>query len=132
MFNNLPDNAIELIYQYSGEKKEIQKYFQSNVLTKIDPSLYKLDYNCFACYYRKKLLNNELIDNLDVCIFGNHTIKHEKWFTCHSLPINNPKGDLLKLYNILNNNTKLFMLIYQNQLSRNRLLTDFYYYIQSK
>jgi len=93
------------------DQEQIKDYYQKNVLTSIDPSLYKVNYNCFACYYRQFLLNDKTND----CLFGDHPIVQEKWYSCHLLPITNPNGKLLKLYDIVNNDTKLFLSIYKNQ-----------------
>lgn len=127
--NKLPDPIIDLIYDFSGYKENIKLYYQTNILTKIDSSLYKINYPCFACYYREHLLNEKL--NI-ICLFGEHKIIKEKWMSCHLLPIYNPNGKALKLYNILNNNTNLFMLIYQNELHRNELIMELYEYIERK
>lgn len=107
-----------------SEQENIMNYYKENILTKIDPTLFKLDYNCFGCYYRKFLLNI----NDDNCLFGIHKIKKEKWMSCHLLHFKNPNGDLLKLYNIVNQNTKLFLMIYQNSNKKKDILDEYYEY----
>lgn len=126
--NILPNHIRDLIYEYTNEKNIIKKYYKQNILTKIDPSLYKIKYDCFACYYRNFLLNN----NSNNCLFGNHIIKKEKWYSCHLLPIYNPNGELLKLYEIVNNNIELFLIIYQNKVQREILILDLYNFHLSK
>jgi hypothetical protein len=128
--NKLPDTIIDYIYEFSDYKENIKSYYQKNILTKIDTSLYKLNYPCFACYYREHLLNNEILNV--VCLFGEHKITKEKWMSCHLLPIYNPNGKALKLYNILNENTNLFMLVYKNEFHRNELIMELYDYIERK
>jgi hypothetical protein len=109
-------------------KEELMEYYKVYVLKEIDPSLYKLEYNCFACYYRNYLEEFESTE----CIFGEHKYKKYKWMSCHLLPIYNPNGELLKLYNILNNNADLFVKIYKNKKVRMNLIEDFYFYIQDE
>ena len=113
---------------YNIKRDEIINYYKNEILTKIDPSLYKIKYNCFACYYRKFLLKQ----NSDECIFGDHVHQNEKWFSCHLLPITNPNSELLKLYNIVNNDIKLFLLIYFNQQHKYDQLIEMHYYLQKK
>ena len=61
-----------------------------------------------------------------------HKINKEKWMSSHLLPIYNPNGNALKLYNILNDNTNLFMLVYKNEFHRNELIMELYDYIERK
>lgn len=97
-------------------------YFKKNVLPLIDPSLYETQYNCFACYY-----SNFLLDlNNNICIFGKHNKISKKLYSCHLLPIYNPNGELLKLYDIVNNDPNLFILIYKNKNIREQLIFEFY------
>lgn len=112
----------------NDKKEQIKYYYQNNVLTKIDPTLFKTKYDCFACYYRQFLLGN-LTEN---CIFDNHLFKKEKWFSCHLLPFYNPRGILLRLYNIVNNDPKVFLLIYKSQDLRFHLLIDLFEFITKK
>lgn len=104
----------------NNNKENIITYYKHNVLTKIDISLYQINYNCFACYYRKFLLKI----NSNQCLFGDHLVKKNKWFSCHLLPLYNPNGDLLKLYNIVNQNIPLFLHIYYNTDRNNFLFND--------
>lgn len=113
---------------YNTEKEKIINYYKNEILTKIDPSLYKVKYNCFACYYRNFLLKKKSNE----CLFEPHLNKSEKWFSCHLLPISNPNGELLKLYNIVNNNIKLFLFIYYNKQHQNDLIQEMHYYLQTK
>lgn len=53
---------------YNSEKEKIINYYKNEILTKIDPSLYKVKYNCFACYYRNFLLKQ----NSTECLFSPH------------------------------------------------------------
>lgn len=64
----LPDDAVDKIYEFSGYKNDLKKYFQRNVLTLVDPTICFLsNKHCNYCFVRECEIRNGQESFSDSC-----------------------------------------------------------------
>lgn len=84
LFSILPKEIIEEIYEMSGYKVDIKKYFQRHVLTSIDPSLCFLsNKRCNYCFVRECEIRNGHQSFSDFCFGCKQKRKGDKMVSAH-------------------------------------------------
>jgi hypothetical protein len=76
---NIPNNIVDSIYDFSGQKEELKKYFQRNVLTLVDPTLCFLSSKeCDSCFLHdcKIRISGELGPFDKKVCFGCHKVRN--------------------------------------------------------
>lgn len=97
MLYNLPSDIIDKIFELSGYKIDIQKYFKENIATKIDITIKQMPNGCELCYINnfkkgnKKCLRHSMMEN------SSSEINKKKYLSLYNLPngkFNNTLGRL--------------------------------------
>jgi hypothetical protein len=77
LFSILPNEIVDKIYDMSGYKNELKKYFQRNVLTLVDPTLRFLsNKQCLFCFIREYEIN-------EICFNCKQKIKGDIMVSAH-------------------------------------------------
>lgn len=117
----LPNDIINKIIEYSGEKKEIKKYFMKNIGSHIDKSLKYIENECEFCYIEKLKSGDNIC--CDLC-YENFNIKmlKKKWFSATCI-INSRSRIIGELYNAIDDLDRFMLIMSQSDWSSNHPLS---------
>jgi hypothetical protein len=121
----MPNEIIEKIMEYKGEKEEIKKYFIEEIGSKIDKSLIYIENECEFCYIEK--LKSGDIAYCDICYQGLNIEKaKKKWFSATCI-INSKSRIIGELYNAIYDLEKFMFIMRQTDWYSNHPLSWLHY-----